>query len=348
MADNAAKAVRTDLINTWNRGDELLPLCTDLSNPTSGKDSIDIPSAADVTVNSSETAAVAASSFSTETLSINIDKFVNQGITQQQESQLLNGGAFTSQLSRLCAANLRNSIQREIIEEMIASASHHNLAADAPTENDINDLEGQMREQGGIANSGQGLAWVMNPRAHAKIKNIADFDAGARAPASGAVGLPFIGMINGIPAYLHNGIPGQVDSLRQQAAISAVSVATNDATLTVPTGHGFVVGQQVYTEDLTADGGTAASPVAITAVSATTVNIPITTGDGAMADGVGTLYSASNMAVLMYKPWVFFGLDRTIPSVRQVPREGNAGWTLQMYLRMGRHVRSGAVQLLHC
>jgi len=203
-----------------------------------------------------------------------------------------------------------------------------------------------MREQDGVANAMGDLAWVVSPRAAASIKNAADFSYDSVAPLQGGVGLPMLGSINGIPVYTHNALPGAVDALRQQVATSAVSISTNVATATVPSGHGFVAGQQIWTSGLTTNVAVG-SPVTITSVTATTIVYPLTAGDGALADGVGTIYSASSMAMLIHRPWIYYGMDGEIPAVELVKREANAGYGLQLFQHLGRAMATGAAVIVH-
>jgi len=345
VADNAKKAVLDALLDTWSRGPSLLPLLTNLGPVVRGGDSVDIPSIGSLTVNTSESGSVSSTSLSVDTLTVNRPKFINQGITMQQMNQLLNGGGtFTSQLTRAAGGQLMNAIERDIIEHMIVSAGagltakyHVNVAADAIVDNDINDAEAIMLEQEGLANSVGDLAWIVSPKAAAGIKNAAQFAYDAGVPM-GEIGLPLLGKINGIPVYTHSGLPGSVDALRQQVATSAVSVTSNVATATVAAGHGFVPGQQIWTSGLTQNVAVG-SPVTISSVTATTIVYPLTRADGALADGIGTIYSASSFAMLVYRPWVWYAMDGEVPFVELVKREANAGYSLQLYQHIGREMK---------
>jgi len=350
MADAARKAVQSALLDTWSRGPSLLPLLTNLGPVVRGGDSVDVPYIGSLTVATSESQAVSATSLSVYTMTVNRPKFINQGLTMAQMAQLLNGNdAFAQQITRASSGQLANAIERDIVEHIITStgvAYHVNLAADAVTDEDINAAEAVMREQDGVANAMGDLAWVVSPRAAASIKNAADFSYDSVAPLQGGVGLPMLGSINGIPVYTHNALPGAVDALRQQVATSAVSISTNVATATVPSGHGFVAGQQIWTSGLTTNVAVG-SPVTISSVTATTIVYPLTAGDGALADGVGTIYSASSMAMLIHRPWIYYGMDGEIPAVELVKREANAGYGLQLFQHLGRAMATGAAVIVH-
>lgn len=354
MADNAKKAVLDFLQDNWTRGPSILDLLTDLGPVVRGGDSVDVPSKPAATVNTSEAGAVEAASFNTTTLVVNRNKFINQGITQTQYSQLLNGsGKVAEQIARANAGALFNSIDRDVIEYLIrdvasaSAANHVNVAASAVTDNMVNNVEASIREQDGIATASAGLFWLLSPRAAAALKSVTEYIPSVPQSQQGVLGLPMVASVNGIPAYMHNGVPGAVEALRQQIATSAVTVTGNVATATVAAGHGFVAGQQIYTTGLSANAGTPAVPVTISAVSATTITFPLTAADGALADGVGVIYSASSMALLCYTPWIFYALDGLVPYVELVKREANSGWTHQMFQNLGRVAHSGSVRVLH-
>ena len=80
-------------------------------------------------------------------------------------------------------------------------------------------------------------------------------------------------------------------------ATSAVTIASNVATATVPEGHGMLPGMLVTTSGLTTDVTT---PVAITSVGPTSIVFPLTDCDGAMADGVGTIVHQRANALVVF------------------------------------------------
>jgi len=350
MADNAAKAVESALLDTWSRGPSAAGLLTDLGAVMRGGDSVDVPYKTALTVNTSETASPAATSLSVDALTVNRPKFLNQGITVSQYDLLMNGnGSFAAQLTRGAVGDLVNAVDRDIVEYLISlaydtSATYHvNVAGDAVTDTDVGDCEAALREQDGVGGN-MGLAWLVSPRAAASIKASTDYipqDLQTR----GDLGLPIIASLNGIPVFQHSAVPGGVDSLRQQVATSAVTVASNVATATVASGHGFVPGQKIWTSGLTTNVAKA-SAVAITSVTATEIVYPLTASNGSLADGVGTIYSASSMAFLMYAPWLFYS-DTGAPRPQLVPRTDAAGWALKLSQYIGRIGHTGAVRVLH-
>lgn len=359
MADNISKAVLPTLLDTWSRGSSVLGTLdmvsggrSDLGPVVRGGDSVDVPNKSGSTVNTSESGSVGATTIGTpDTLTVNRPKFINEAISQAQRAQLLGGNDnFTRQMLTGMSGDLLNALDKDLVDYLITSVAsssvdyHINLAADAVTNDDVEDCEAQMREQDGIANTGSGLFWMLNPRAAGAIKKVTEFVEVPRSETD--VGRGMVAMINGIPAFYNNAVPGRVDSLRQQTATSAVTVASNVATATVPSGHGFVAGQMIWTSGLTTNI-TEASPVAITSVTATTIVYALTAADGALADGVGTIYSASSMAMLCYAPWIYYGLDGVVPFFDLVKREANAGFTAQLFHHFGRVAHAGSVAILH-
>lgn len=356
-ADNARKAVVSAILDTWTRGPSIFPLITDLGVVTRGGDSVDVPSNGASTVNTTETANPSAVTNTADKMTVDRKKFINDEVTQTQMAQLMNGeGNYQTQLARSAGGSLINDMDRDVVSYLItevAAASvnnHGNLDGGSLTDVDVNDLVAEMREQDGIANTNFGLFWLMSPSAEAKVKDVADLNASDAINVVQAMGLqsilglPTVGLLNGIPAFLHNAVPGRTDALRQQTVATASNVASNIVTHTVPTGHGFVVGQQVWTSGFTTDVPVTA-PATITAVTATTIVHALTAANG--ANGTGTVYSATAMAMLCYAPWIFFATDGIVPFSELVKRSDAAGWAFQLFHHLGRVAHPGSVKILH-
>jgi len=352
MADTAGslKYVIGQILDTWSRGPSVIPLITDISGEMPNGDTIDaFPTMVAPTVATSESASVESSSISVTQLIKNRDAFVNFGLTETQRLQLL-VGQYPDQMVRRIVGSMKEYIDRQIVEYMLQSLAfdasgtyHGNLAADAVTAGDIANLIGQAKDQDGY--NGEGWAWVGNPRFTASVHSNTAYVPNPSAP-TGNLGLPQLGVLNGIPYYEHNAVPGGQLATRQQAATSAVTVTSNVATATVASGHGFVAGQQIFTTGLSANVAVG-SPVTISSVTATTIVYPLTAADGALADGVGTILSASSMALLVRSDKVAYASDRTSPTPMLVKRETNAGYTMQLFLKYGRVGLAGGVWVLH-
>ncbi len=348
MADGSLKFVQSAIIDSWSRGPSIIPLISDLSGDMPNGDTIDaFPTMVSPTVATSESSAVESSSISVTQLIKNRDAFINFGLTQTQQLQLLNG-QYPEGMMRNMVGTMKESIDRDIVlfllQSLASTATYHgNLAADAIAPGDIADLVGFAKDQQGV--SGTGWAWIANPRFTASIHSNSAYVPNPNVPTP-ELGLPQLGALNGIPYYEHQAVPGSTNAMRQQVATSAVSVSSNIATATVASGHGFVPGQQIWTTGLTTNVAVG-SPVTISSVTATTIVYPLTATDGALADGIGTIYSASSMALLVYQPRIAFGQDRPEPSPLLVKREANAGYAMQLYMKYGRAGLSGACWVLH-
>ena len=352
MAETAGslKYVIGQILDTWSRGPSVIPLISDISGEMPNGDTIDaFPSMVAPTVATSESASVESSSVSITQLIKNRDAFVNFGLTETQRLQLLTG-QYPEQMVRRIVGTMKEYIDRDIVSYALTnlaydtSATYHgNVAGDAVTAGDIADLIGRAKDQDGY--NGEGWAWIGNPRFTASVHSNSAYVPNPSAP-TGNLGLPQLGVLNGIPYYEHNAIPGGQLAMRQQVATSAVTVSSNVATATVASGHGFVPGQIIWTSGLTTNVAVG-SPVAITSVTATTIVYPLTAADGALADGVGTIYSASSMALLVRSDRLAYAQDRTSPTPMLVKRETNAGYTMQLFMKYGRVGLAGGVWVLH-
>ena len=348
MADGSLKFVQSAIIDSWSRGPSIIPLISDLSGEMPNGDTIDaFPQMVAPTVATSESSAVESSSISVTQLIKNRDAFINFGLTQTQQLQLL-AGSYPEGMMRSMVGTMKEAIDRDIVlfllQSLASTATYHgNLAADAIVPGDIADLVGFAKDQQGV--SGSGWAWIANPRFTASIHSNSAYVPNPSVPTT-ELGLPQLGALNGIPYYEHQAVPGSTNSLRLQAATSAVSIASNVATATVASGHGFVAGQQIWTSGLSTDVAVS-SPVTISSVTATTIVYPLTGSNGALADGVGTIYSASSMALLVYQPRIAYAADRTAPEPLLVKREANAGYAMQLYMKYGRAGLAGSCWVLH-
>lgn len=347
MTDNARKAVLTALVDTWTQGPQITPLFTDLGPAARPGDSIDIPQSAAATVYTSEVGAVETVALSTTNLTVDRPKFVNVAVGNMARLTQLDG-SYAEQVARSAGGDLWRAIERDLMEHLIRdvagtdAANHVNVAAATVTDTMANDFEKIMLSQDGIAD--QGLAILASPSAAAALKSVAEYIPSIPGAQQGVLGIPSVRSLNGIPMFRHNGVPGDANPLT--IATSAVTVAANVATATVAAGHGFVAGQKIYTTGLTTNVAKA-SAVAITSVTATTIVYPLTAGDGALADGVGSIVSASGYALLVYGPRAFYAFAGMVPEPFFVKREGNAGFSMQLVTHLGRKALAGSCKILH-
>ncbi len=351
MVQNARKNVESQILDTWSRGQSLIGyLFSDRGAVTRGGDSLDIPELSGFTVNTSESASIAASTFTGPQLVVNRPKFINQGVTQQQQTQLMNGGAAVAQVVRRGLADHQNAVDRDLIEYLFSLATvddHFNLDLSATdVDGTVNKVEAAMREQDGCGMNPP-LRWLGSPRASGFIKGASDyFPAQNNGADQGSLGMPNPGQLNDITYRTHSAMPGGATATRLQASITASAIASNVLTVTVGSDAAslFVVGQQVWTDGLTADVAVG-SPSTITGISGGDITMALTSSNAA-DNGTGTLYSASAMVVLVNTDWLFYG-DDGFPRSYSVKRDDNAGFAQQFFQYIGRIGRSGAVKILH-
>lgn len=356
MADNASKAVRRAILNTWDKGRSIFPLVSDMGTVTRGGDSLDIPSNGNSVVNRSENANPAAVPSTTDTLVVQEQFFINNEITQRAQDQLMGGGGqYARNLALSAGGDMINEMDRHMIEYLLQARAfadgvdaHRNLDGGAITDQDVNDIESAMREQDGIANTNDGFFWLASPTAHARIKDVADLispDMLPRTSADGAnLGLPMVGRLNNIPMFLTNSMPGRANNSRLQIPGTNAVLAGGIATVDVPPNHGLVEGMQIFTQDFTNNVlVTAPSQIITSGPLQVTFNSPGADG----ANGAGTILSKTAMLMLGYAPWIFFATDGVVPRTRLVERSDAAGWSFQIYQNLGRIAHAGGVKVLH-
>lgn len=357
MATNASKLVLTRFLDTWSRGPRLLPYLTDLGPVKKKGDSCDIPTRANSTVNTGESASPATVSESADTLTVNRTKFVNDAITHANATLLLDGG-YVPAVQEPALMSLINATERDMIEHLIqadagaAATNHINLAADALDATDGPTARKTLVQQDGVI-ADRGIVFA-SPSAIAAMSSLATYVEVASPRKDGEIGVQVVRSFCGFPVIEHNGIPGDTNPIA--VAFSASAITSGTWVLTVPSGHGFVVGQRVYTTGATANVAKA-SAVQVTAVTATTVTfVSGSSTDG--SNGAGTLYSASGMALFVYGPWAFYASDSIgrspaepgdvlMPDMKVVDRSDAAGMALKVVLQFGRAFHSGACKVLH-
>lgn len=350
MATNAAKAMASALLDTWTSGQRVPALMTDLTEAAMGRDIIGVGEDGSVTVNTSESASVEASSGSENTLTKNQVYFINRGITQQQAKQLLNG-AYAEQLMRSHAGAMLNAIDRRIIMYLIDNAAQadfynpapagENQAIPAVTDDVICALEGDVLSVPGVQEAE--LNWLLSPAAAAAVKVTQPYVPGA--PEGRAdIGLPRIQTINGKPAYQSAQVPGNFASLRKTVASTAYAIVSNVETVTVAAGHGIKVGDRITFDTVTA-GGDRAVASTVSSVTATTVVFPNTTANSTATEA-GLITVQQNYGLLIDKAKVFCAFDSLFPEQRMIERETNAGWAHHLTLLGGHLLRAGAVKIL--
>jgi hypothetical protein len=346
MADNRAKAVLASLVDTWSRGARIFPLFTNLGPVVNPGEAVDVPSDGSVTVASTESSAVETVSTTANTMTVNLTRFINRALGHLEAKQLLNGRA-QPELMRAQMGALWNAIEAEVITYLIGVAAtagptaHVNLDGGAVTDGDAAAVEQKLREQDGYGDDSR-FAILASPAAVTGLRGVAEYFGGLAPGGAGELGARTPKQVNGIPMIQHAGVPGGTN--KTSTATSAVTVSSLVATATVTDTSKFVVGQLVTTTGLTTND--VATPV-LAINSATELTYTTAAGDGAMADGAGTISSATGLALFIDGGKIYHAMAGLVPEPSIVKREANAGHALQLIAHFGRAAQAGAVKVLH-
>lgn len=334
-------------VETKSQDDVLARAATDLSDNLAPGRTINIPEMSAVTINASETAAVESLTTSALTLTLDQPAVINVGIGWIDDVQGLEG-RFAQQVAESCYRQMREYVFGKMINAyrdlLIGTSSAdvgrvYNVGADALVDDDVNYAEAAMRRQSGVG-AASDLVFLASPGANAAFKGLLN----TFSPGAAGIGQGPVSTLNGIPVVITSHL-GSVAGDRTAATTASTINASNVGTQTVAAGHGFIRGGLVTTSGLTANATTA---TAVTATTATTVACAITGSEGAQADGVGTISSASALALLVKKGWGWYAFAKgSRPEVHLIKREANAGWALQMVLYYGMRVKTGSVIALH-
>jgi hypothetical protein len=358
MANNSAKIPLSRFLDTWSRGPRVLPLLTNLG-PVKGKgDAVDIPTTAAATVYTTEANGPETVSESLDTFTVDRVKFVNRAVTHKSATQLLNG-QYVNGIVEPVLADLANACDRDVIEYLIKSIAgtsvdnHANLAHDALVTTDGPDLKKLLTEQSGVR-SDMGCVVLASPSAVAAMSGLSVYTEVASMGAPGEVGVPMIRSFCGMPVIETSNVPGNTNPISAPVTASAISGGT--WTVTVGTGHGFVVGQYIYTTGMT-NNIAKGSAVAVATTSST--QITFASGSSTVADNgtSGYVWSASGMALAVYAPWAFWasdsmgkspGMDSILmPDVSLVERTDAAGFAMKAICHLGRAAHAGSCKILH-
>ena len=258
-------------------------------------------------------------------------------------------GTFLNQISTKAARRILNYRDEEDYKHAVLEAAwttgtaatyHVNVAGDAFTEADFENAEAFLTSKQGIVEGADqaDLVYLFHPYGMGSLRNISGWTKNA-SPAVGALGVPVVGMLNGIPAYRSSSV------LRNHtASATASAIATNVITITVPTGHGFVAGQMITTSGGTTDIDTA---VAITSTTATTIVAPLTATDDA-SNGALTVTDATCWNALIRKDLLWQITHPGRWGTRVIPYgPTRSSDVLQVNRRWGRKARANGVVVLH-
>lgn len=345
MADLRAKHVLGELADLYSRSIFALDLPTQLDEPLSEGDSVEIPSIGALTVNENGATAADPEAVSNTVLTLVADRhpWINVQLPAVSRKQNMDG-KWAEQVAKQATIMLKNRMDEHLLRDYLAreiaydaSATYHvNVEGDALTEDDLLNGRAELLTMDGVQD--QNIVLACHPFGVGSIMSIAGFVPNGKAAEEGRLGIPLIGSVFGTPVVMTNSV------LRNLTiATSAVTVASNVATATIPSGHGLVPGMRITTTGLTTN---VATPTAILTSGATSVTFALTAADGALADGVGSIVSATCQNLLMDKANVFVA-QQQMPTARIVQDPRSTGDNLQIAAIWGRRARAGYVRVLH-
>lgn len=349
MADARAKAVAGELADLWSRSSYVVDKVTDMTGMAGAGDLIQIPDISALTVNSTGASSMTIESITTNVLdlNVNLEPAICASFPLTARVQLLDG-QWAAQVARQAAMQLKNSIDNSLCRDYLgetlcwttgtANTYHVNVAGDALTEDDFGNAFATLLSTDGTLL--QNLAVFVSPFGMGSLASIAGYVA--QQPAvDGAIGLPKIGSVNGVPVY-------QTNSIRRNKSVAttSVDVASNVATATVAAGHGFTAGMRITWAGLTGAASNTAA-VTITSTTATTIVAPYTNADATpLADSVGTITDATSWNLVMDVSGIY-AAQQVMPTVRIVPHQQQTSDILQVFALWGRVGRAGKVVVMH-
>jgi hypothetical protein len=347
VADARSKAVLGSLADLYGRQSFAVDLATNLREPLGSGDIIEIPSIGSLTVSSAidgslipQSVSVQAVSTSVLSLTCNLEPAIFASIPRLDSIQNMNGmwaPQVASQILQQLGNNMDSTFCAALANSTAADLSatyRFNVAADTISASDFLNARAYLLSQDGVMP--QNLRFVIHPFAEAGLMSLSSFIP-QYSQSDSAMGIPRIGFLYGVPVYVSNSIQRS-----RSVATSACTITTNVVVCTVPSGHGFEVGQIVSLAGTTVTGANKT----ITAVTATTVTFALTGADGLMADSVGTLTSNSADNLLFAADHVFVA-RQVMPSIRIVPREAYTSDVLQCSGLWGYQARAGRTVVIH-
>lgn len=345
--DYAASLIMDELLDVESKGGaDALSAFSDYSNEAKPGQSVTIPELGSLTVSTTGGNAISAQALPVSTNKMIIDQPAMIPIYVDRIEDLVgtNGG-----MAQKVAVAAMRALREHVAGDILAQARSvlvgagdaglvANVGADTLTDADINSIEGLLCAQAGVSAATE-ISLVGSPGMSAAIKSTLNY---AQKDASGSVGQGALFSVNGRPYYQTSHLDSKVGD--NTVATTASTISSNIGTQTVASGHGIIRGQLVTTTGLTANASTA---TVVTQTSATSVACAITAGDGAQADGVGSVLSASSLGLMFVKPWACYGIANGVFDVFIVKSPTGLGWVVQVGCIYGTKIRAGGVAAIH-
>lgn len=344
MADFRLQQVMDTLADLYSRSNYLIQRGRSLASEVSLGDSVQIPSISALTIGSGvdsngdpQNVSSATVTKSTSTLTVDKQPMVNIEIPLFDKLQSLKGN-FLREVTSSAYAQLWNSIDETWCNTLAATTAGDlsatyvvNAAGDALGVDDPITAQAKILNQDGVDMSS--LEWWIHPFAEGSLKRISGYTPEYSPLTPGALGVPRVGFLNGIPVYVSRSVP-----MGRTVAATASAIATNVWTITVPSGHGVEADMKITTSGGSADITTA---TAVTSVTATSITVTFTAGDDASNGALSVIVeSAENLLVDTAHCYQAMQL---MPEARIVTRENRPHDNLQIYAAWGMSARAGRV-----
>lgn len=331
MATAREKEVMKSLLPLYNQTHYLIDMIVDVGRVIGKGDTLDIPYLGALTVASTGASDVTAQSGvpSAATLTADKDPAIFVELPHVSRTQLMSG-AWSGALAPQIIAQLKNHVDTEIIEKLVLETlvydadgdNHVNPGSDALATTDMVNV----RAKGMAAHKGpKRLAIMAHPYGVASMMNISGYIQREKS-ASGVLGVPMVGEINGIPVLESNSVPNG-----RTFTATSTSVTSNVMTVTYSAGHGLATGMKITTSG--ADNDDVASAAAVTVTGSTTFTVPLTTCNGSNGTPVITVEACENLLLDLNMLW---GAQQRTPFIREVAQEARTGDVLQATTIYGR------------
>lgn len=322
----------SDLYSEISYGHDLV---TQLGEPLGFGESIEVPGLDEFEVADNGTTGQTAQSINANSLVLtaNREPFVNVELTLPERVQGLEG-QLGANIIRQTVDAMKFAMDRDLMSYLVTDTANDannrvNAGAATASLSHVALAKGKL-----LSNRGEHrLSMFVHPMAEARYGSIVEFHPDMAAN-DGALGIPFIGMMQGVPVYVSNAVP-----YRRQIASSAWDVTSDVLTINVPLGHGVQVGTLVTFDTVTA-GGDLSTAAAVTAVSATTIEVDSSgLSDGSATEvGAVTVEAAEN---IMVDAAHCFVAQQLLPTPREVPVAGTSKSELQLSALWGFVARPG-------
>lgn len=342
--DARSKAVLTALIDKVSTNYALSNILTDMGSAMKQGESIDIPTRGTAATIEDASSSGTPSEMTIQSQSptantLTVNKHQGSFIEVGKISDIFDmEGAWSSQMAAQVLTELGDAVDQDMYDELILTAAydtsatyHVNPGAAALSTTHTRTALAKMLKQKGVRR--EGLVWVFDPYGEQSLADITAWQADPGLLQVGDLGLPTVGRLHGIPVVTSQSVRNS-----RSIACTAVSITSNVATVTVASGHGLVPGDKITITGITTELTTAA---AITAVTSTTLTVPLTASNGAMGDGAGTVLCNKTYNSLVYMPWAFKRMQQ-VPSIRIVPREAYDSDVLQATMIWGKKALAGS------